>query len=374
MSVVSAKIGSCGYFRTEAHAGRHERGVDCTVNGARKRTAAKRHHTLPQFYLRGFADGELITTVRLPGDHRFTQSVRKAASENNFYTVPGHEDGDDAFEKALGSVENEAARIFADIDAGRWPLLPDDRMALSYFIALQAVRGPEQRRSMDYLAAQGARLEIGYGGKAKVKAWVKRHRGIDISDDEAETVWAQATQPDGPPIRHTSVAHIQQMAQLSDKLVKYLAMRPWTLVRFEQRALITSDVPVGLIRQPEDDPWRGVGFMTAWGVTYPMTRRLGLLMSDPMVFADFVPVERVWAGEFDTREAGTTSLERLFNQHTIGSASLYLYHHPADARFVPEELPEPTPVTMKMQGGPEEFSGEPMFGASREDSSAEEPR
>ena len=53
---------------------------------------AKRHHTVPQFYLRGFADDERIATVRLPGEARFVQSVRKAARQTNFYAVDGHED------------------------------------------------------------------------------------------------------------------------------------------------------------------------------------------------------------------------------------------------------------------------------------------
>lgn len=39
---------------------------------------AKLHHTVPQFYLRGFADAsERITIVKLPGDKRYTQVVKK---------------------------------------------------------------------------------------------------------------------------------------------------------------------------------------------------------------------------------------------------------------------------------------------------------
>ncbi|HEY5181304.1 MAG TPA: DUF4238 domain-containing protein, partial [Dermatophilaceae bacterium] len=72
-------------------------------------SVAKRHHTVPQFYLRGFADGERIATVRLPGDQPFVQSVRKAASEMNFYSIAGHEDGPDVFEKLLSSIEGEAS-------------------------------------------------------------------------------------------------------------------------------------------------------------------------------------------------------------------------------------------------------------------------
>lgn len=323
---------------------------------------AKRHHTVPQFYLRGFADDERIATVRLPGEARFVQSVRKAASQTNFYAVDGHEDGPDVFEKLLSTIEGEAARVFAIIRSGTWPLEAEDRMTLAHFVALQAIRGPDQRRSMEQVAAQITRLEIGYGGRDAVKDWMARNRGVSITDDQAKLVWEQATKPGGPPIALAPIAHIRQMAEVVDKLLPYIAGRPWTLVRFDKRSLLTSDAPVGLVPHADNEPWQGTGFMTAWGITYPLTRKLGLLMSNPMVFADVVPVQRVWAGELDHAELGTTQTERFFNAFTVRSASEWLYHHPEDERFVPGSLPEPSPVTISMSGSPEVFTGEPLFG------------
>lgn len=329
-------------------------------------SVAKRHHTLPQFYLRNFAEGDQVATIRLPGEHRFTQSVRRAGSETNFYKVDGHEDGPDAFEKVLSTIEGDASSVFASILRGTWPLSPEHRLTLAGFIALQAVRGPDQRRNMAHVAAQVARLEIGYGGREKVKDWVQRKRGATISDEQAEVVWEQATQPDGPPIRMAPIAHIQQMVKAADALLPYIAGRPWSLVRFDKRSLITCDTPVGLVPHPEDEPWEGVGFMTAWGITFPLTRKFGILMSDPMVFAGKVPVETVHAGRMDHAQLGTTALERFFNGNTVANAGEWLYHHPHDGGFVPATLPDPNPVTMRMQGGPEEFSGEPMFGRRHE--------
>lgn len=330
-------------------------------------SVAKRHHTVPQFYLRHFADQEQITTVRLPGELRFTQSVRRAASQTNFYAVDGHEDGPDAFEKVLSAIEGQASNVFASILSGAWPLPSELRMTLAGFIALQAVRGPDQRRNMEHVAAQVARLEIGYGGREGVKGWVKRARGVSITDEQADVVWSQATQPDGPPIRMAPIAHIQQMVKTADELLPYIAGRPWSLVRFDKRSLITCDTPVGLVPHPENEPWEGVGFMTAWGITFPLTRKLGILMSDPMVFAGKVPVETVHAGRMDYTQVGTTALEKFFNGNTIANAGEWLYHHPCDERFVPATLPEPNPVTLRMAGGPDEFSGDPLFSSRNED-------
>lgn len=324
-------------------------------------SVAKRHHVVPQFYLRGFAENDKLATVKLPGEQRFVQSVRRAASETNFYALPGHKDGDDVFEKMLSAVEGEAARVFADIERGVWPLPEGDRTTLAYFISVQVARGPEQRRNLERLSAEFTRLEIGYNGRSGVKGWAKRNRGLNISDEEAVEIWDQATVPGGPPIRLSALAHIEQIVKQSDELTRYIAGRPWALVHFESRSLITADVPVGLIPHPEDEPWRGVGFATAWGITFPLTRKLGLLMGDPMVIAHEVSVEQVRAGRMDSRQRGTTALEKLFNEGVASSASIWLYHHPADARFVPDRLPEASPVTSEMMGVPEDFSGEPLF-------------
>jgi hypothetical protein len=63
---------------------------------------AKLHHTVPRFYLHSFAnDAERITTVRLPGDRRYTQGIGSTAATNHFYSIDGHPLGPDAFEKAL---------------------------------------------------------------------------------------------------------------------------------------------------------------------------------------------------------------------------------------------------------------------------------
>lgn len=325
--------------------------------------AAKRHHYVPQFHLRGFADGEKITTVELPGDRSYTQPVRKAAAENHLYSLPGHPDGADVFEKALSQLEGDVASIFADIVSGTWPLDEESRGTLAYYVALQMARGPEQRRNMENLARQATRMEIGYGGRAGVKGWAKKNLGLDVDDATAARLWDEAMRPEGPPIKISAAAHIEQTLEIAESLFKYLSGRPWSLVRFDKRSLILSDAPVGLVRQPdEEDSWMGVGVMTAWGITFPLGRKLGLLMNDPTYLMDHdVPVEKTRAGNFDFEQAGTTAMEKLFNEQTAASASMRLFYHPDDARFVPSGLREPSPVTMSLQGVPAEFTGEPYI-------------
>ena len=324
----------------------------------------RRHHTVPKFYLRGFALDEQIATVRLPGDHRFVQSIGDATVGKDFYSVEGHEDGDDVIEKALSEIEGAAATVFRKIDEGTWPLPIEDRMTMGIFIALQAARVPVHRRTVDHMATEMLRIQIGAGGKSGLRKRMEDD-GSKVTEAELEAMWAMATQPGGPPIRGNNALHIEIMAKTSDEILKYVVGRPWSLVRFDRRSLITSDAPVSLVPDPAEDPSHGVGYMTAWGITFPLSRRTGLLISSPKVLMEAgIPVERVHRGEFDRTQDPTTVLERFFNLHTVSGASEWIFHHPNDDNFVPSPLPSPNLVTVRMEGEPFEFTGEPWFGQS----------
>ena len=129
---------------------------------------AKLHHTVPEFYLRGFANNaERITTVKLPGDRRFTQKIDSTAAINHFYSIDRHPDGPDALEQALSKLETGAAAVLRAILQGKWPLSAEQRITLSTFLAVQYVRGPDHRRTLEYMAAQMARLEVTFNGRAR---------------------------------------------------------------------------------------------------------------------------------------------------------------------------------------------------------------
>lgn len=88
---------------------------------------ARRHHVVSKFYLRYFAnDNARVTTVMLPGDRTFPQSIGDASVQTGFYTVID-QDGQqsDAAEQALSLVEAHAATAWREVAAGVWPL-PDE--------------------------------------------------------------------------------------------------------------------------------------------------------------------------------------------------------------------------------------------------------
>lgn len=321
--------------------------------------------------LRGFAtDEDMITAVRLPGDTTFTAPTRSVAAKKHLYSVEAEGQAPDAFEKVLGGVEADASRIIRKVVEGRERLSEDERNGLAFFIALQAARGPETKRSMEHIASEALRLQIGAGGKEALRRKYRQQTKREPTDEEIDGLWSRIMEPGvnlAPVSNLTFVKHIVTTAQ---QLMPYVSGRPWTVHRFDQRSLIVSDSPVGLVPHPDDkdvDPWGGVGFMGAWGITFPLTRKVGILMSDPMVFAEIVPVERVRAGHFDQRANGTTAVEKLFNEMTVRGAREWIYHHPDDAEFVPRDLPAPDLLGVQMVGDRIEFSGEPIFSRPESD-------
>lgn len=330
---------------------------------------AKWHHYVPRMLLRGFAtDTEMITAVRLPGDTSFTTTTKRVGAQNHLYSVDAEGQAPDAFEKILGDVEGDASRIIRQVVEGRTPLTEMDRNGLGFFIALQAARGPETHRSLEHVASEALRMQIGAGGKAALARKVADKTGRAVTDAEINALWDRIMEPGATIAPVSSLDFVKHLVTTARELLPYIVGRPWTVHRFDQRSLILSDSPVGLVAHPDDndDPWGGVGFKTAWGITFPLTRKVGILMSDPMVFADLIRVERVRAGHFDRTAVGTTAVEKLINETTVRGAREWLYHHPDDARFVPNDLPEPDLLGVQIVGDRIEFSGEPVF--SRGDS------
>ncbi|WP_166788865.1 DUF4238 domain-containing protein [Cryobacterium sp. TMT4-31] len=267
----------------------------------------KRHHVVPQFYLRGFALAEQLTGIHIYNGRRFSPVVERAASQNHFYRLADdYHNGPLALESAFSSVETETATIFRQILGGEWPLRFHDRRKLSFFIGVQLLRGPRYRRAL-------------------------------------MTAGTTGTHTDGSAMTATEI-HARQIATLAEEWIPQLVNRPWDLVRFTTRSLITSDSPVSSIKPADFDPerWSGAPFDVATEVLFPISRKLGLRMRDKNLVSSIDGRLRAELGHFDRMEPGTVNVEKHFNRSTAETATAFLYHHPNDARFVPSEVPNYT--------------------------------
>lgn len=304
---------------------------------------AKLHHFNPRFVLRGFADNdERITTIRLPERRSRTTRVRETGAENHLYSIPNHPSGLDVFEKRLGAgIEADTAEIFKRVEDGEWPLQPDERDTLAEFIALQVLRGPEQRRRMES-AASGLYLRAaGQLGKKGLASWASDAAGRQVSEAEVDELWGSIVKAGSVPVSYTPRDHIEMMGEVTEPIAAILAARPWTLVRFKQRALITCDAPVTAVPHEESGPFMGAGMATARFVLYPMSRRIGLIMRDPLAGNDSDDdldhlIKQARSGALDDESVGKAAIEELMNEHIAAHAVNNIYHHPDDSLFVPQ--------------------------------------
>ncbi|MFJ9627407.1 DUF4238 domain-containing protein [Streptomyces sp. NPDC101175] len=203
-----------------------------TVKRQARETGQTRDHTVPQMYLRQFAEHRgrrhYELTVRRIGkaDEPFTAMTNKVFAVNGYYWgttpdgVPHH-----AVEELFSQIEGAAATVMRtvldDPDGaltGRWPLDAEQRLHLAWWMAAQILRTTRQRKRLEYVDRSTERLEVPH----------------DVAAIAANN-----------PHLHFIVEHLAALAFT-------LFARPWGLA-FAQMCLLTSDVPVALCNAPDAD-------------------------------------------------------------------------------------------------------------------------
>src|SRR5487761_385976 len=181
-----------------------------------------RHHTVPGFYLRRFANKSGQLSVR---DRTTGILSRRGCLDmgiRDFYTVVG-EDGalDGRLEQVLCNVEGNANRIFGDLLSPfrrPRPLTSADHEGVVAFIAFQLVRGERQRRELELMADY----------------MVKVRAGERLTRRDLESLRA---------LPHPN-EHLEMMCRPVETLAKHNGNRPLTLVNLDQPLLVIGDEPV----------------------------------------------------------------------------------------------------------------------------------
>jgi Protein of unknown function (DUF4238) len=182
-----------------------------------------KHHTVPAFYLRRFADsdGRLLVRDRQTGQLFPPRSVATLAIKN-FYTVMSN-DGtfDGRMEQLLSRIEGEAAQLLKLLLSPYrrpGPLTRTEQATLCQFLAFQMVRGPRKRREMELEADYAAKLQAGDA----------------LTEDDIREITA---------VPHPN-EHIQLMGPLSVAIFRCLLPRPVQIARIDTPLFVTCDEPV----------------------------------------------------------------------------------------------------------------------------------
>ncbi|PFG43785.1 uncharacterized protein DUF4238 [Isoptericola jiangsuensis] len=305
-----------------------------------------RHHTVPRLHLRGFASSDkMLVQLDLSTGIRRDVGVGDAAVIRDFYTVR-LPDGTrtDAWEQWLSEVEDKVApALRRAIEAPRFRLDDYDRELLARWIALQALRGPDNRRHQAELASFTVRAQVAMGGLAYLQHAMSHGLGRPVLVDEAAQVWDDITSPEGPVIEVSGDEHLVILTSLYERAAEAVYARSWGRVRFGRHRLALSDAPVSLIPDYAGG-YPSSGLLGARAITVALDRQ-NLLWLD-------------LAGENgptpDRELEPSTHLARLHNLAAVAGAERFVYFNPEDAPIPSETvLPRPQPKRIQVSDGPD---------------------
>jgi hypothetical protein len=257
----------------------------------------KRHHTVPRFYLRRFAD-EHERVMRVPleaGTSPHRVKVINLAVESYFYQAElSNGSATGQIEEMLSALEDEWKPAIEAFVGGNWS--QRIRASVASWVAMQ------------FLRTTWVREEIRAAAEL-IGEHMDRH-----GDRPAGWRW------------HPN-AHLAGMLKAHRQIVEILAGRAWSVVSFRHKALITSDNPVVLLPKADADEFTPLGMASNGGVYVPLDRRMGLLLTEH---------------KFGVELPGTAARAREFNQCVAWNAHRAVFHHPDDHAILDQiELPTP---------------------------------
>ena len=265
--------------------------------------APRRHHYIPQFFLRRFAEGDQLVMVDLENPtKRVLSHVTNLAVFKDFYTIDADGIGETpAVENLFAHIDGEAVEPLVRLSYGVWfPPQLYDRVWLSLWILLLHLRGPRARRTQEALTDYAWKL----------LAFSRSKETPDTSPAEAVALLNDLR------CEEHQNEHIRRMLTMCHPAVaRMLAERHWSLVKFSTPGLILPDSPVVLL---SSTPGPSVGIGSADEIVLPVDRRTVLCLSR----------EQPQGGPI-TRDPPQTSIEQL-NQLFAQRATSQVFFHPDD--------------------------------------------
>lgn len=285
-------------------------------------TQARRHHYVPKFYLRRFADSKEHIVLRARGRSPTTTSITNAAAETGLYWVggPGHRARDSA-EKTLATIDSQAApAIKRMLDRRQTPPASNsDRQVISIFFALQHTRTPEVADRFGFVEGVLKYLDGEPITRDNVRRYLREvHLGFEPDEKEVEaaTDFVSVVHANGVPTRE------ERMRLMFDLAVREIAPRlevmRWELQHSAQGALVTCDRLPIIWRPPSDrDAYEGVGIEGAEELWIPLS---------PTTLLYLRPGDT--EGESGSAELGEARCE-MINSHVARHCYRFVFYHPA---------------------------------------------
>lgn len=235
---------------------------------------SKRHHYVPDCYLRRWADTSGRVVVRRRDRYEpIITATKNVAVEVDLYTIKGAQGPSDEIEKALAVVEGPLTTILDSLAAGEIPAIgSDSRRTLSILLSMQYVRTPENldRALFSTRAAEHAGV-VPVPREAMRNFLHDEHLGFDPDENELSA----ATDLCNGMLAMGDVPHDQLVLDQFEIGMRHVAPRlesmVWNLERCRKPRFLTSDRPIVLWRPPTRERLvDGIGLEGAAEIRFPV--------------------------------------------------------------------------------------------------------
>jgi hypothetical protein len=215
---------------------------------------SKRHHFIPQFYLKYFCndkDGKIWVHDRLVGKSYATATVNCSVIKY-FYSFE-LDDGarDDSHESALAMIETKVAPIFELFSKRIYRLDGAQREDLLYFIATMWFRNPRTRGHLEELEARVMRkylLALGSDREnlnGRIKAL--KNEGKISQDVDVDKLSRFIKNEGSRQVNIHPNSSLTKIFELTNSIYPVLSKMKWVFAMApEDDAYITSDHPIGM--------------------------------------------------------------------------------------------------------------------------------
>lgn len=203
----------------------------------------KKHHYLPQFYLKEFTDqyGKLSIFDKETKKILSSQKPENVAVTGHLYTqIDESGQNDFRLEKALSEIENLASLITKELIAGK-NIPPAKRGFLVYFFALLYVRTPNSMRYIESVTEKTLRELI------KSNPMQKIYKNLPSTPSDEKTINEHMQYlSDHMRIKFNEIETMKRSIQLAPNIAHKIINRNWLVLHIDnqKQSFITSDVPI----------------------------------------------------------------------------------------------------------------------------------
>lgn len=218
---------------------------------------ARKHHYVPQCYLKGFAkfrDKPKLYVVDAKERKAFRTAPAQVAAERDFHRIDVEGLAPDAFENSFSKFESELSLALGRIIESRSIKNENDRAYLFNLVAMMAIKNPRLRETFRSAREQTLKMALDLM-TATPERWASVQRRAEASGDvekNSDVTYEQMrdfSKRGEFTIQVPPMEHLRTELNIFDKILPCIFNRKWLLLKAPSKstAFITSDHPACLL-------------------------------------------------------------------------------------------------------------------------------